>query len=76
MLALNRNELAHSIKAVYGRDFDALGYLRRFFDVDVMLPEPDREAFIGALLDKTGFHDYFRSTQDFQGQQAWVSAEQ
>lgn len=71
VLALNRDELAHSIKAVYGRDFDAQGYLRRFFDVDVMLPGPDREAFISALLDRTGFHDHFRGTQDLQGQNVW-----
>ena len=31
VLAINRTELAHSIKALYGRDFDAQGYLRRFF---------------------------------------------
>ena len=71
VLALNRDELAHSIKAVYGRDFDALGYLRRFFDVDVMLPEPDRASLISSLLENTGFHSYFRSTLDVEGQQAW-----
>ena len=71
VLALNRGELAHSIKAVYGRDFDALGYLRRFFDVDVMLPEPDRASFIGSLLDKTGFDDYFNRTWDAEGQETW-----
>ena len=37
-LAVNRTQLAHSIRALYGSDFDAGGYLRRFFDVDFMLP--------------------------------------
>ena len=42
VLAINRDQLAHSIKALYGNDFDANGYLRRFFDVDFHLPDPDR----------------------------------
>ena len=50
-LAVNRTQLAHSIRALYGSDFDAGGYLRRFFDVDFTLPEPDRSHFIMALLD-------------------------
>ncbi len=71
VLAVNRGELAHSVKAVYGRDFDAKGYLRRFFDVDLMLPEPDRASFIDALLDRTDFDGYFSRTQDVDGQQTW-----
>ena len=51
VLAVNRSELAHSIRALYGVGFDATGYLRRFFDVDFRLPEPTRGAFIDALLD-------------------------
>lgn len=34
VIAVNRSELAHSIKALYGNEFDAQGYLRRFVDVD------------------------------------------
>ena len=51
VLALNCDQLAHSIKALYGSGFDATGYLRRFFDIDFRLPEPDRDQFIGTLLD-------------------------
>ena len=51
VLAVNRTQLTHSIKALYGRDFDAAGYLRRFLDVDFRLPDPDRIRFIDALLD-------------------------
>ena len=49
VLGVNRSELAHSIKALYGNDFDATGYLGRFFDLDFRLPEPDRAAFISAI---------------------------
>ena len=44
VLAVNRSELAHSIRALYGSGFDAEGYLRRFFDVDFRLPAPDRDS--------------------------------
>ena len=59
VLAVNCDQLAHSVKALYGNDFDAEGYLRRFFDVDFQLPEPDRQAFIHAQLQATGNYDYF-----------------
>ena len=60
VLAINRSELAHSIKAIYGRDFDSEGYLRRFFDVDFKLPEPNRDTFIKATLDATELTSYFQ----------------
>ena len=59
VLAVNRVELAHSINAIYGRDFDAEGYLRRFFDVDFLLPEPKRDEFIKATLNVTQVMSFF-----------------
>ena len=67
VLAVNRAELAHSIKALYGSGFDAEGYLRRFFDVDFHLPAPKREAFIDTLLEATQINDYFKRPQDQSG---------
>ena len=64
VLAVNRAELIHSIRAVYGGGFDGDGYLRRFFDVDIRLPEPKRVAFIDMLLDTIRLRDYFRRTGD------------
>jgi len=54
VLAVNRSELAHSIKAFYGSEFDAIGYLRRFIDIDFRLPDPDRRAFVNAILADSG----------------------
>lgn len=59
VLSINRGQLAHSVKVLYGSDFDAQGYLRRYFDLDFRLPEPRREAFIDAHLQATGITDYF-----------------
>ena len=64
VLAVNRSELAHSIRALYGSGFDAEGYLRRFFDVNFRLPEPDRAAFINALLDAIQIDNYFSRIDD------------
>ena len=64
VLAVNRSQLAHSIKALYGRDFDALGYLKRFLDIDFHLPSPERKQFIENMLETTGFVKYFERTQD------------
>ena len=49
-LAVNRSELAHSVKVLYGNGFDAEGYLRRFFDASLRLPAPNRNEFIDSLL--------------------------
>ena len=53
VLAVNREQLAQAVKALYGADFNAEGYLRRFFDLDFRLPEPERSKFIKILLDST-----------------------
>ncbi len=62
VLAVNCEQLAHAVRALYGNGFDAEGYLRRFFDVDCQLPEPSRDAFIQAQLQATGIDDYFDCT--------------
>ena len=66
VLAVNRSELAHSIKALYGDDFDAQGYLGRFFDVDFRLPEPDRKKFMAGLIQSTQIDSYFGKIKDVQ----------
>ena len=64
VIAVNRSELSHSVKVLYGNDFGADGYLRRFFDIDFRLPEPDRRNFIQGLLVSGGFYQYLKRTGD------------
>lgn len=64
VLSINRDQLAHSVRALYGGNFDAPGYLRRFFDIDFRLPEPSRDAFIDAQLQATGIVDFFDQTPE------------
>ena len=64
VLAVNRSELAHSIKVLYGSGFDAVGYLRRFFDLDFRLPDPDRTAFIGEMLNAVQINEHLDRWRD------------
>ena len=64
ILAINSSQLAHSIKAVYGQDFDAKGYLRRFFDINFKLPNKNRKTFIRNILDNQNITEYFNNHQN------------
>jgi hypothetical protein len=66
VLALDKVQLAHSVKAVYGAEFDALGYLKRFIDVEFTLPSVGVNFFINHLFAHLELDDYFaaRNTGD------------
>lgn len=64
VLAINRSELTHSIKVLYGKRFNAVGYLQRFFDADFRLPEPDRNAFINDLFHSIQIDVHLQRTRD------------
>lgn len=59
ILALDKGQLAHSVKAVYGADFDALGYLKRFIDVEFSLPPIEVDLFIYHLFLHFELDKYF-----------------
>ena len=67
VLCLDRAQLACSVKALYGESFDADGYLRRFFDIDYRLPNPDRGTFVNAVLDSTGVLSVFSDLKERSG---------
>lgn len=52
VVATNIEQLAHSVKAVYGEGFDGTAYLQRFFDVGYVLPRQDPTTFLRDLVDK------------------------
>ena len=51
VLAVYRSQLEHAVKALYGAEFKAEVYLRRFFDVDMRLPDVNRDRFIDAQME-------------------------
>ena len=58
VLAVNREQLEYAVKALYGNEFDAEGYLRRFFDLDFRLPAPERDDFITELFTQVKISDH------------------
>ena len=51
VLSIDKEQLENSIRGYYGSDrIDAGEYLRRFVDVEYILPEPDVKSFINYLF--------------------------
>jgi hypothetical protein len=61
VLALDKEQLAHSTRALYGEKMDADGYLGRFIDLTFRLPQASHEDFCHHLFALHGFEDYFRT---------------
>ena len=78
VLAVNSAQLAHSVRSIYGAQFDAEGYLARFFDLPLRLINDDRERFVRQVLDETGLLETIRararsSHAEFSGLASWSS---
>lgn len=56
IVATDTDQLVHSISAVYGANFDAAQYLKRFFDRKASLPEPDLVQYL--TLQHSVFNSY------------------
>lgn len=50
VVSTNLPQLQESVRAIYGSGFDGHRYLKRFFDYEYMLPDPDHEGFAAQLL--------------------------
>ena len=58
VLGVNRDELCSSIKLIYGA-IDADVYLRRFFDMEFLLPEASSENFCRHLIERYKLQEFF-----------------
>lgn len=56
IVATDSRQLAASIKAVYGIEFDAERYLQRFFDQEYNLPDPDFIRYANFLFEQEKFN--------------------
>jgi len=54
VLTVNREQLDQSAAVLYGNAADPESYFRRFFDIELTLPDPDRHALVRALLGRFG----------------------
>ena len=58
VFGVNRDELCSSIKSIYG-EIDADVYLRRFFDMEFLLPEANSESFCRHLIEQYKLQEFF-----------------
>jgi hypothetical protein len=66
ILAMDKVQLSHSVKGVYGNEFEAIGYLRRFIDIEYFLPESNLNGFIDHLYQIFGFDDFFERRKEYR----------
>lgn len=66
VFGIDRNQLASSIKAVYG-EIDVDGYLRRFFDMDFALPSADALTYCRHLMKRHNLASYFEERSTVAG---------
>jgi hypothetical protein len=66
VLALDKMQLAHSVKGVYGDDFEAIGYLKRFIDIEYNLPTSDLSSFIDQLYNTFKFKEFFEKRTQYR----------
>lgn len=59
VLGIDRNQIEQSVKTLYGKEMDEDGYLRRFIDLNINLPEPTIERFCESLFDKFKLDEVF-----------------
>lgn len=60
VLSIDKVQLGHAIRGVYGSEFiDADDYLRRFIDIEYSLPDPEYDKYTNYLCDKYDLNSFF-----------------
>lgn len=54
VVATDTTQLQHSIKAIYGNDFDSGSYLSRFFDRSYQLKTPEKKMYVAHCIQIAG----------------------
>ena len=66
VLAMDKEQLSHSVKAIYGNEFESKGYLKRFVDIEYTLANSELDAFIDKLYKNFGFNHFFEKRKKYQ----------
>ena len=61
VLSLDKQQLGVSLEAVYGQGINSNEYLRRFIDLEYMLPKTNSEKFTLNLFQRFGFDEFFKT---------------
>jgi hypothetical protein len=65
VLAIDKEQLGHAVRGVYGSDkIDADEYLRRFIDLEYSIPEPNIKEYTKYLFNYFGFDEFYNDKRN------------
>jgi len=64
VLSADRSQMEQAVKSVYGAGMDGDGYLRRFIDFNLTLPEPTVEKYCQLLFERFQLQEIFSKRRD------------
>lgn len=64
ILSIDKVQLSNAVKGYYGSEhIDSIEYLRRFIDLEYVLPKPNTATFCNYLYDYFSYNDFFNSLE-------------
>jgi hypothetical protein len=64
VLSTDIDQLSHSVRAVYGNDFDSRKYLQRFIDLDYSLKKPENKSYIESSFNSLAINSHFSERRE------------
>jgi len=61
ILSYDKKQLASTLRTIYGSKLNVDEYLRKFIDLEYLLPKPDNESFVNLQFKKHNLDAYFTS---------------
>lgn len=65
VISIDKKQLCHCIKSVYGSGIDSIGYLRRFIDIEYNLKKPEVGPYIETLYEAFDFDGFFEKRKQY-----------
>jgi|GEM_PF-2708620 len=68
VIAIDRDQIINLVKTMYGcydKEYNIDGYLRKFFDIDIYMPEPSLELYSKYLFDKYRYQELCINTNSY-----------
>jgi hypothetical protein len=66
VISIDHNQLSASIRKLYGQDIDVHGYLNRFIDLYMPLPEPNLKNYCDYLFERFEYSEFFKQRQEMR----------
>ena len=64
VLSMDRAQIEQTIKSTYGKEIDSNGYLRKFIDLGINLPEPTAEKYCQFLFERFRLQEVFANRRN------------